>query len=639
MIPTPSNGSLGCQRSKKAFRVLDPDSSQAVQLHVLIADRLVDGDTSAPEAALDQAITHLELAVDAAPKTLAGTRIDILQQRLADLYMKRERWADAGRVLETALGGRESAFRGHPMHSGRLYEAGRDNAMHAMAAYCAGRQGDARGALAWLEKGRARVIGDLLDLKIERPDGTSDEAWSTYVEATKRLAYVRGDGGFEDAMSVGGSDPLVAMDRLQAGHDEAVGAVQAAREALGLPPIPTRDAVLQLDPNVAVISFCVVEPGAMAIVQMQDAGDPVAMLLPEMTQHALSMVLFGDAEDEHTDAIGFSSISFGDDEQSLTEQMRRELCERTLATLGAMLQPILGALPSTVTRLILIPHGALYLLPLHAAVVATAPRTHLCDRFDVAHVPSLRVLQRRRAPKRTALRDAQAVAIYNSKSDPPLDFARREVETVSWYFPSSTVLDGGTEQKAALLHRLAAATVLHVACHASLDKKNARNLTLQMIDGGWSTSEVWVDADRLEHVELVTLSACASGLVDLTGQTASEFVGIPAGFLLAGARSVLSSLWPIDDLPTALLMDRFYRALLGLDDPVRALREAQRSMPQLTNADVADYVVSIDEASRRRGENTFEAHAAEWKERARVNSGDRPFANPLYWAAFTVTGL
>jgi CHAT domain-containing protein len=87
----------------------------------------------------------------------------------------------------------------------------------------------------------------------------------------------------------------------------------------------------------------------------------------------------------------------------------------------------------------------------------------------------------------------------------------------------------------------------------------------------------------LDHCHLdadqVTLSSCESGLGRAAG--GDGLLGFAQAFLVAGARSVCLSLWAVDDTATALLMDRFYRNLLGQRDGLTgplpkaaALREA-----------------------------------------------------------------
>ena len=79
----------------------------------------------------------------------------------------------------------------------------------------------------------------------------------------------------------------------------------------------------------------------------------------------------------------------------------------------------------------------------------------------------------------------------------------------------------------------------------------------------------------LSGCRLVVLSACQTGL----GEYNSEGVyGLQRAFKLAGAQSVLMSLWSVDDKATAELMTEFYRRLITGQDPDEALVAAQRTL-------------------------------------------------------------
>ena len=61
------------------------------------------------------------------------------------------------------------------------------------------------------------------------------------------------------------------------------------------------------------------------------------------------------------------------------------------------------------------------------------------------------------------------------------------------------------------------------------------------------------------NADLVTLSACETGLGKIAN--GDDVVGLTRGFLYAGSRSIVASLWKVDDEATAYLMTRFYGAL------------------------------------------------------------------------------
>src|SRR5207249_10600559 len=77
------------------------------------------------------------------------------------------------------------------------------------------------------------------------------------------------------------------------------------------------------------------------------------------------------------------------------------------------------------------------------------------------------------------------------------------------------------------------------------------------------------------HANLVFLSACRSGLGQLSGDGIN---GLTRAFLYAGTPSVIASLWDVADETAYRLVTAFYRAWLGGSDKARALRSAQRSL-------------------------------------------------------------
>ena len=119
-----------------------------------------------------------------------------------------------------------------------------------------------------------------------------------------------------------------------------------------------------------------------------------------------------------------------------------------------------------------------------------------------------------------------------------------------------------------------------------------------------------------------------------------EYVGLPSGFLYAGAACVLSTLWAVYDISSALLMDRFHAEWLGGKSIGAALREAQRwlredivSGPYLRDQVLPGLLERLDDEDLRRlCERAADHYARRFPDRP-------PFASPVHWAPFIATGL
>ena len=209
----------------------------------------------------------------------------------------------------------------------------------------------------------------------------------------------------------------------------------------------------------------------------------------------------------------------------------------------------------------------------------------LVERYALALHPGGALAGRLR-PGSPTWRAAAFGATAGSAEFAPLPNVRSEIASVvrsdgspSGVLPGTAWLDQAfTAQR--LRNALAGdAQVLHLASHFKFVPGDADASYLLLGDGGkLSLHELAGPAYRFDRTELVTLSACATGLSadDAFGQ---EVDGLAALLMGQGAPSVLASLWDVNDSSTATLMASLYRLheqqRLSL---AQALQQAQLTM-------------------------------------------------------------
>lgn len=130
----------------------------------------------------------------------------------------------------------------------------------------------------------------------------------------------------------------------------------------------------------------------------------------------------------------------------------------------------------------------------------------------------------------------------------------------------------------------------------------------------------------LRGLDLVVLSACQTGLGEITGD---GVFGLQRGFKKAGAKTLLMSLWKVDDQATQLLMTRFYANLVGGRSKAEALREAQQYVREYT---VEQKVTPPD------GRRPLSAQARQQAQQQQAGVAETqrvcPYHSPRFWAAF-----
>lgn len=299
-------------------------------------------------------------------------------------------------------------------------------------------------------------------------------------------------------------------------------------------------------------------------------------------------------------------------------------------------------------RLCIVPHGALHYVPFHALFASELPSPAGSapwaaptlsgqpqpilggdDGPEIIYAPSATVLLDYCQAKPESLSRSGLVISYG----PDLPHLEQEAAAVAARLGSAW-LAGDAAQRSATMREAGQHALIHFACHGRFDPAAPLASGLDLADGRLTAADILRDW-RL-NADLVALSGCQTGQSRV--HRGDELIGLTRAFIAAGTPSVLVSLWPVADISTRLLMERFYKRILAGDRPARALAGAQRYLMTLSTADLRTRLLG----------DGLPATAAEAEiERLRAVTGaswpaplgeERLLAHPYYWAPFMLVG-
>lgn len=218
-------------------------------------------------------------------------------------------------------------------------------------------------------------------------------------------------------------------------------------------------------------------------------------------------------------------------------------------------------------RLIIVPDGPLQGVPFESLV--TGNEEFLINNTDVSYLYSVSFLNQNNRIKRNTSQGFLAYAPVNFEMTglSPLKKTRSELNVIEEEIGG----DLRFEDEASKSHFLSGSNnhlIIHLATHANANE----NPWIAFSDGKVQLHELYTYQN---NAELVTLSACNT----LLGEVASGegVLSLSRGFFYSGAKSVVASLWNVDDQSTSTIMASFYANLKAGQSKSQALNNAKRN--------------------------------------------------------------
>jgi len=318
-----------------------------------------------------------------------------------------------------------------------------------------------------------------------------------------------------------------------------------------------RELQQQLSENEALVEYTALGDELLAFVVMREQVHVIRNLasVKDIDQQLNAMR-------SQIDTLRFGAPTMRKYLPTLTEKIRVYL-QKLHGSLVRPLQQIIER-----RNLIIIPYGRLHYLPFHALYDGDK---YLIEHCEISYSPSSAIfLQCQRRDEQGPNR-----ALLMGVSDEQAPRIADEIQAIKNVFQNVTTLVEDAATAVALRRESAGVDVVHLACHGQFRSDNPLFSALKLADGWFTVRDAY--SLKLDNA-LVTLSGCETGVNAVA--PGDELIGLARGFFAAGARSVLLSLWMVDDEATNQMMVDFYQETKNGRSLSASLRAAQLKMLQ-----------------------------------------------------------
>jgi CHAT domain-containing protein len=261
-------------------------------------------------------------------------------------------------------------------------------------------------------------------------------------------------------------------------------------------------------------------------------------------------------------------------EESLIDSLRNAAETLTKVVFGPFFDKM-----SRYDRLYISADGALSLLPFEALI---CEGMYVIERSQVAYIPALQLLAE------SSVNSVPAQPRLLMIADPmpsdklrPLPYSLKEAQWISELFPADRckTLTGRNAARSVLMSpEISQYNFIHFATHSTVDRDDPLRSRIWLSPDTTADSKDYLSLRDVMQLtlpaDLIVLSSCESGGGRfLLGEGIEGFV---RGFMSAGCRNVVVSLWDVEDFASAIFMKEFYRNLRS--GYASALRQAKLSM-------------------------------------------------------------
>lgn len=460
----------------------------------------------------------------------------------------------------------ENAAQDLEMHQARLQQDdlrvtflhGRNQVYESLVKLClSGDAGNLDAAYSWCERAKSRGLVELLSNHLPSVNPRAEQSLLRRLHRLREelnIQYVRSKPETHSGVSTPDFDAVVIKEKELARTLREVALNDPEYVSLQEVSSAGMEAVQQFIPErTTIVEYFITQEEVLCFVISSKGAKVFRKLAPPSRIQALQERL----------AFQLEKFLLGPDYvRAHTEQ----ILEATNHYLQALYDVLVAPLVSDIRtpHITIVPHGLLHFLPFHAFFDG---QNYLIDQFEISYAPSASVL-------RYCLEKPDVIGatpLILGVADELAPMVEEEVRALGRVFPEARNLSGEAATRSAFAAAAETASFVHVATHASFRQDNPMFSSFKLSDGYVTALDLF---SMNCQTNLVTLSSCKSGLSEVSG--GDDLLGLMRGFLYAGARSLMLSLWSVSDESTVMLMTEFYKEWQNGASKTTALQSAMR---------------------------------------------------------------
>lgn len=219
-------------------------------------------------------------------------------------------------------------------------------------------------------------------------------------------------------------------------------------------------------------------------------------------------------------------------------------------------------------HLVVVPHESLHTVPFHALFDG---KSYLIDSFTISYAPSASIYvqcSKKPVPK-------NGLSLVLGVPTEQLPSVEEELQSVAAVLPNAKLLSGPDATGVTFREDGPNSALIHIAAHGFFRQDQPMFSGIRLGDTFLTLYDLYSLKLSASHV---TLSGCSTGLSAIA--SGDEIMGLTRGFLFAGARTLLLSLWDVNDNSTAEFMKSFYTNLRSHPDLALALQDSMQLMKE-----------------------------------------------------------